>query len=212
MILNEILVSAILFPLGLALGWFFGARPVTELRRREREAADALVRAEEQRNAALRDIAEEQRRAGEVRAELSLLREDRDAARTRLAALEAESQAREQGFEAQLRALTEAKEQLSAQFSEIGGKLLGEAQRAFLERADQRLSQQHERSEAQLKALLHPVGEQIKSYDTRIGEIERARTEAYGELKGLMDSMRVGQERVQAEAQRLVLGKRRRPT
>ena len=27
-------------------------------------------------------------------------------------------------------------------------------------------------SEAQLKALLHPVGEQIKSYDTRIGEIE----------------------------------------
>jgi DNA recombination protein RmuC len=89
--------------------------------------------------------------------------------------------------------------------------LLGEAQRAFLERADQRLSQQHERSEAQLKALLHPVGEQIKSYDTRIGEIERARTEAYGELKGLMDSMRVGQERVQAEAQRLVTSLRAGP-
>lgn len=196
---------------GLALGWFFGARPVAELRRRERDAADGLVRAEEQRNAALRDITEEQRRAEGLRVEVLALREDRDAVRTRLAALEADAQARAEGLEAQLRALGEAKEQLSAQFSEIGGKLLGEAQRAFLERADQRLSQQHERSEAQLKALLHPVGEQIKSYDARITDIERARTEAYGELKGLMDSMRAGQERVQAEAQRLVTSLRAAP-
>ena len=196
---------------GLALGWFVGARPVAELRRREREAAEGLLRAEEQRNAALRDISEEQRRAGELRAEMGALREDRDAARTRLAALEAEAQARAQGFEAQLRALGEAKEQLSAQFSEIGGKLLGEAQRAFLERADQRLSQQHERSEAQLKALLQPIGESIKQHDSKISDIERARTEAYGELKGLMDSMRAGQERVQAEAQRLVTSLRAGP-
>ncbi len=208
--LELIFIAGSLF-LGIALGWFLGARPVAELRRREREAADGLLRAEEQRNAALRDIVEEQRRAEQVRAELSMMREDRDAARTRLAALEAESQARNEGFEAQLRSLTEAKEQLSAQFSEIGGKLLGEAQRAFLERADQRLSQQHERSEAQLKALLQPIGESIRQHDTKISDIERARTEAYGELKGLMDSMRVGQERVQAEAQRLVTSLRAGP-
>ncbi|MFO1259812.1 MAG: DNA recombination protein RmuC [Sphingomonadaceae bacterium] len=209
--LSFLAVTILLTLVGALVGFVIGQRPVSELRRREREAADGLLRAEEQRNAALRDVIEEQRRAGELRAEMAALREDRDAARNRLAALEAESQARSEGLEAQLRSLTEAKEQLSAQFSEIGGKLLGEAQRAFLERADQRLSQQHERSEAQLKALLHPVGEQIKSYDTRIGEIERARTEAYGELKGLMDSMRVGQERVQAEAQRLVTSLRAGP-
>ena len=176
--LSFLAVTILLTLVGALVGFVIGQRPVSELRRREREAADGLLRAEEQRNAALRDVIEEQRRAGELRAEMAALREDRDAARNRLAALEAESQARSEGLEAQLRSLTEAKEQLSAQFSEIGGKLLGEAQRAFLERADQRLSQQHERSEAQLKALLHPVGEQIKSYDTRIGEIERARTEA----------------------------------
>lgn len=196
---------------GLSLGWFLGARPVAELRGAEREAADGLVRAEEQRNAALRDIAEEQRRAEGLRVELLALRDDRDGLRTRLAALEAEAQARAEGLEAQLRALTEAKDQLSAQFSEIGGKLLGEAQRAFLERADQRLSQQHERSEAQLKALLQPIGESIRQHDTKIGEIERARTEAYGELKGLMDQMRAGQDRVQAEAQRLVTSLRAAP-
>ncbi|MDQ4419570.1 DNA recombination protein RmuC [Sphingobium sp. DEHP117] len=193
------------------LGWVFGTRPLAELRRREREAADGLVRAEEQRNSALRDIAEEQRRAESARSELLAVRDDRDALRTRLAALEAETQARTESFEAQLRALGEAREQLSAQFSEIGGKLLGEAQRAFLERADQRLSQQHERSEAQLKALLQPIGDSIRQHDTKISEIERSRTEAYGELKGLMDSMRAGQERVQAEAQRLVTSLRAAP-
>ncbi len=204
-------VGAVALLIGLALGGLLGARPLAALRQREREAADGLVRAEEQRNSALRDIAEEQRRAEGVREELLAVRDDRDALRTRLAALEAEAQARSESFEAQLRALGEAKEQLSAQFSEIGGKLLGEAQRAFLERADQRLSQQHERSEAQLKALLQPIGDSIKQHDTKISEIERSRTEAYGELKGLMDSMRAGQERVQAEAQRLVTSLRAAP-
>jgi len=195
--LVSIALAAIALLIGLALGWLIASR--------------RLVRAEEQRNAALRDIDEEQKRAVGLREQLEAIRQERDDTRSRLAALEADSRARAEGFEAQLRALTEAKEQLSAQFSEIGGKILGEAQRAFLDRADQRFSQAHEKSEAQLKALLQPVGDQIKHYDVRIGEIERARTQAYGELRGLMDSMRVGQERVQAEAQRLVHSLRAAP-
>jgi len=175
---------------------------------------DALARAEEQRNAALRDLAVEKERAdqaAQLREQLGLITADRDSVRTRLAALEGDSKARAESFEAQLRTLTEAKEQLSAQFSEIGGKLLGEAQRAFLDRADQRFSQAHEKSEAQLKALLQPVGDTIKLYDQKISQVERARTEAYGELKGLMDSMRVGQETVHKEAAKLVNSLRAAP-
>lgn len=192
---------------GIALGWFLGARPVADMRRRERETADVLAKTEEQRNAALRDLAVVQERAdqaGALQAQLESIRAERDESKTRLAAMEADARARAESFEAQLKSLTEAKEQLSAQFSEIGGKLLGEAQRAFLERADQRLSQQHERSEAQLKALLQPVGDTIKLYDQKISQIEEKRTEAYGELKGLMDSMRVGQETVHKEAAKIV--------
>ncbi|GLT01601.1 hypothetical protein GCM10007897_29950 [Sphingobium jiangsuense] len=206
---------------GLAAGWFLASRPVADLRRREREAMDTLQRleqqlghVEEQRISALRDLAVEKERADQaaaLRDGLERIRAERDAARARLAAMEAEAQARMESFEAQLKLLGEAKEQLSAQFSEIGGRLLGDAQRAFLERADQRFSQAHEKSEAQLKALLQPVGDTIKNYDTRISEVERARTEAYGELKGLMDSMRAGQERVQAEAQKLVNSLRAAP-
>jgi len=199
---------------GLGAGWFIASRPVADLRRREREATEALDRVEEMRNAALRDLAVEKERADQsaaLRAELDEVRGNREELRTRLAGLEAEARARAESFEAQLKSLTEAKEQLSAQFSEIGGKLLGEAQRAFLERADQRFHQAHEKSEAQLKQLLQPIGESIKRHDGKIGEIERARTEAYGELKGLMDSMRAGQEKVQAEAQRLVNSLRAAP-
>ena len=206
---------------GLALGWFIASRPLVDMRRREREMMDGLARVEgqlghveEQRNAALRDLAVEKERADQaasLRARLEQVQEEREDARARIAAMEADAHARTQAFEAQFATLAQARDQLSAQFSEIGGKLLGEAQRAFLDRADQRFSQAHEKSEAQLKALLQPVGDTIKNYDSRIGEIERARTEAYGELKGLMDSMRVGQERVQAEAQKLVNSLRAAP-
>lgn len=208
------MVSIALLFAGLLVGWFAASRPVAELRRRAQDTVDSLALVEEQRNAALRDLAVEKERAdqaAQLREQLGLITADRDFVRTRLAALEADSKARAESFEAQLRTLTEAKEQLSAQFSEIGGKLLGEAQRAFLDRADQRFSQAHEKSEAQLKALLQPVGDQIKRYDTRIGEVERARTEAYGELKGLMDSMRIGQETVQSEAAKLANSLRAAP-
>jgi DNA recombination protein RmuC len=70
---------------------------------------------------------------------------ERDEARMRFAALEAEQNAREAGFEERLTELREAKDALSAQFSEIGGKLLGQAQQAFLERADARFKQSEAR-------------------------------------------------------------------
>lgn len=199
---------------GLGVGWFAASRPVAELRRRAQDTADALARTEDQRNAALRDLAVEKERADQaaaLRERLDAVQSERDDIRAQLAALNADSKARAESFEAQLRTLTEAKEQLSAQFSEIGGKLLGEAQRAFLDRADQRFSQAHEKSEAQLKALLQPVGDTIKLYDQKISQVERARTEAYGELKGLMDSMRVGQETVHKEAAKLVNSLRAAP-
>lgn len=207
--------------IGLGLGWFLASRPLADLRARERAAQDDLARSEadhdrieEQRNDALRELAVAQERIGQaddLRNQLELARQQREEARARIAAMEAEGEVRARGYEEQLKSLREAKEQLSAQFSEIGGRLLGDAQRAFLERADQRFSQAHEKSENQLKALLQPVGDSIRQYDARILAVEQARTESYGELKGLMEGMRAGQERVQAEAQRLVNSLRAAP-
>jgi DNA recombination protein RmuC len=128
---------------------------------------------------------------------------DRDSARTALAGLEAQSSTREQAFEAQLESLREAKDALTAQFSEIGGKILGDAQKAFLERAEQRFKQSEETSGQELKALLGPVNDRLQRYEEAVTKVEAERRDAYGELKGLMDSMRTGQEQVKAEAAKL---------
>ena len=128
---------------------------------------------------------------------------ERDESRLNFAALEAESQAREEAFEAQLAGLREAKEALAAQFSEVGGKILGEAQRQFLERAEARFKQSEEATGQGLKALLAPVHERLTRYEEAVGKVEAERREAFGNLHGLMESLRQSNESVKTEAQRL---------
>ena len=76
-----------------------------------------------------------------LRLQLDEVVKERDANRgaaQELAALKAVQDERERAFEERLAELTAAREALSAQFAEVGGKLLEGAQKQFLERADQR--------------------------------------------------------------------------
>ena len=75
------------------------------------------------------------------------------------------------------------REALTAQFSEIGGKLLGEAQKHFLERADARFNQASEKTEAQLKALLQPVEATLKRYEEGLSKVEKERVDHYAGLR-----------------------------
>ncbi len=110
-----IVVTALL--LGLGIGWVLGGRV-------GRAGAETTT---------------------QLRAMLNEVVEERDAAKDRLARLETSLEERERGFDEQLKALSEAKDLLSAQFGEIGQKLLGEAQQAFLQRADERFHQAGEK-------------------------------------------------------------------
>lgn len=136
---------------------------------------------------------------------------ERDSAKDGLARIETSLAERERSFEEQKQALGAAKESLSAQFGEIGQKLLGEAQAQFLQRADERFNQAGEKSEERLKQLLSPVGERLKAYEEQVGKVEKDRNEAYGQLTGLIDQMRAGQERVSNEAAKLVNSLRNAP-
>lgn len=124
---------------------------------------------------------------------------ERDAAKLGVVKLRAEQDA----FEARLAELREAKDALSAQFAEVGNRLLGEAQKQFLDRAEQRFRQSEESSGQALKSLLQPVNERLQRYEETVAKVEKDRSEAYGNLQGLMESMRVGQESVRAEAAKL---------
>lgn len=146
-----------------------------------------------------------------LRLSLNGVTDERDEARLKLAQIETSLEERERSFEEQKAALGEAKELLSAQFGEIGQKLLGEAQAAFLQRADERFHQAGEKNEERLKQLLSPVGERLKAYEDQVGKIERERVEAYGNLQGLIGEMKAGQQQVREEAARLVNSLRNAP-
>jgi DNA recombination protein RmuC len=100
---------------------------------------------------------------------------------------------------------------LEARFAEIAGRALGEAQRSFLERADARFRQSEEVAGQNLKALLQPVSERLQRYEEGVAKVEAERRDAFGELKGQIEQMRIGQERVSSEAAKLVNSLRNAP-
>ena len=134
-----IVIVMVIFALlgGLALGWFAGNRTGKA----------------------------GQETTTQLRAMLDQVVVERDSAKDRFARLETSLEERERSFAEQIAALGDAKENLSAQFGEIGQKLLGEAQAAFLQRADERFHQAGEKNEERLKQLLGPVGEKLKAYE-----------------------------------------------
>ena len=133
------------------------------------------------------------------------------AAASDLAALKAAQEERERGFEARLAELVTAKEALSAQFSEVAGKLLENAQQQFLVRADQRFKESEVTSGSNLKALLQPVHERLKKYEETVTKVESERKDAFGLLAGHIEAMKSGTERVSAEAAKLVNALRNAP-
>jgi len=99
--------------------------------------------------------------------------------------------------------VTGAREELIAHFQAASGEILEKAQESFLKRADERFKQSEQSSEEKIKALLNPVGEKLKNYEEQVGTLEKRRVDSFGELKGLINAMREGQEAVRREAQRL---------
>ncbi len=149
-----------------------------------------------------------------LRLQLDEIGKERDvnrSAASELAALRAAGEERESSFETRITELMQAKEALSAQFSEVSNKLLSEAQESFLKRADQRFRQSEENAGQNLKALLQPVHDRLERYETTVQKVEAERRDAFGLLSGQIEAMRTGTERVSAEAAKLVNALRNAP-
>ena len=199
---------------GLAIGWFLRGKGIAPIAAERAELADKLARAEQMRNDAFRDLAVEKERAdraGALQQRLDAVQGEREAALREIASLRADHQARAESMNAQLKSLQEAKDQLSAQFSEIGGKLLEHAQRQFLEGADRRFAQAGEKNEQQLKALLSPVETTLKRYEEGLSKVEKERVDSYAALREAVDQVRTGQGQVRDETARLVNALRSSP-
>lgn len=188
-------VAALLVTLvvGALLGWFAGSRANAALRAdRDRLEADF--------KAAIGDLAAAEERAKELpdlREQLAAIRDQRDAARIELAELRVKAE----GLE----------ERLTGQFREVAGTMLAETQAAFLKRAEDRFKESESVAGQNLKALLQPVTERLQRYEEGVAKVEAERRDAFGELKGQIEQMRIGQERVSQEAAKLVNSLRNAP-
>ena len=188
---------------GLAVGWWIANRGVAALRAERDQRTDEFKKA-------IVDLAgaEERAKAAEaLRQELTTIRNDRDASRADIARLEAEAR----GFDARLTELREAKEALAAQFGEVGQKLLAEAQDRFLQRANERFRESEDTAGQNLRAMLQPVSDRLQRYEEGVARVEAERRDAFGELRGQIEQMRVGQESVRHEAAKLVNALRNAP-
>ncbi|MFC3214420.1 DNA recombination protein RmuC [Novosphingobium panipatense] len=244
--MDALLISIFALVIGLACGWFAGARPAAQWRAqaalREREAREsdakylrafAEVEALRERAAridALEQTLERVRREHEAAAERlrhegacavertrtdltdllnrarvehagridGLLREQR-ALSDELATLREKSA----NFDEQKRLLVEAQEGLRKEFENAGAKVLAGAQEAFLRSASERFEQSEKTSAERISAILAPVGQRLKSYEEQVSALEAKRVDAFGQLTGQIEALRVGQEMVRAEAVRL---------
>ena len=163
---------------GTALGWFFGSRPLADLRIRLAEQEGGAKEADVRFRTAIKEL-------GDAQIELATL------------------QANAANFDEQKRSLIEAQESLKQSFEVAGAKILGAAQEALLSRAQERFTQSEEKNEARIKALLEPVGQRLKSYEEQVTALEKQRVDGFGQLAGVIEEVRKGQEEVKREAQRL---------
>ena len=200
-----IVVAALLA--GLAAGWFLGSRTSQELRT-QRDAIDASARELETKLALAEQRAED---VELLKFTLNGIREERDAAQQEIAAYRASAAAREQAHDEQMKQVREMRRQVETEFSVLAEKALTEAQGKFLERANERFTEAGKESTANLKLLLQPVEDSLKKHKDLIDKVEAARTESYGTLTGIIDSVKAGQEAVRNEAAKLVMSLRGNP-
>ncbi|MEO1968336.1 MAG: DNA recombination protein RmuC [Sphingomonadaceae bacterium] len=197
--MDPTLLTLIALVLGLAFGalagWFVGSRPVAAWKARFEERDGEAKEAGEKLARMVPELATMSERA----ARADGLAQQLDAAREENARFRAERA----GFEEQKRLLEESRASLLKEFENTGSKVLGLAQEKFLERAAERLGHSEKASEEKLKALLEPVGARLKAYEQQVEALESKRVDAFGQLTGLIESMKAGQEEVRREAQRL---------
>src|ERR1700712_5632238 len=155
---TEILIIAVMLLLaGVLIGWLLGGRAAAKVRE---QLAAAQVHAgqveqvrqmhqqvETERDRHLRDLTELRGRSSEQIAALEARGVEREAA------IQARAADREATLQASHDRLVADKEALNAQFSVTGAKLLEDAQRKFLERADARFKESEATTGQGLAAL-----------------------------------------------------------
>ncbi|MGB5346911.1 MAG: hypothetical protein WBN23_12155, partial [Woeseia sp.] len=119
----------------------------------------------------------------------------------RLKDQEALQQERDLAFES-------ANHRLSAAFADLANQSLEANSKNFLRMAEQNLSAHQERAKRELgdreqavENLVKPIREALQQSQQQIGELEKARSEAYGSIRQQLETMQLSQSSLAQETQ-----------
>ncbi|ATC65899.1 DNA recombination protein RmuC [Nibricoccus aquaticus] len=112
--------------------------------------------------------------------------------------------------EEKLKTLVDAHTRLTSEFKALSADALKSNNTAFLELAKTSLAQFQQKAEGDLAArqqaidlLVKPLKESLEKVDTKIGELEKTRATAYGQLGQQLEALGSAQLRLQSEASKL---------
>jgi len=205
--------------LGYALAFFLTERHG----QRERGQAQVDLALAQQRASSLAEDLQMQRanaeaRLGEAAAQLQAqqaqtenLRSDLAQAQAVNAGLAAQLQGSQDNIAEQRRLLDDANAKLVAAFANVSMQSLEKNNIAFLQMAESRfktLSTEAagslETRKTQIEGLLKPLQEMLSQYQTRLGEIEKTRTDSYGALQKQIGTMSEIERALQTQTSQLV--------
>jgi DNA recombination protein RmuC len=136
--------------------------------------------------------------------------------RERLAVAESRLEARALADEERDAALALAEQRLAQVFGDLARRSLQDNSRNFLELAQQNLDVHRSRAQGDLKAreqaveaLVAPIREALQRTERQIAEIEKDRHEAFGNIRGLLESISLSQQTLSSETRNLVTALRR---
>ena len=144
-----------------------------------------------------------------VRGRIARLAADRDDAARRVKDQETLRSEREAAFEL-------AASRLQQSFGDVAHRSLRVNSEAFLRLARQNLGAQQQQAthalserEKAVENLVKPIREALEKTERQIGELEKARSEAYGSITAQLEAMQASQQALQAETGNLVKALRR---
>ncbi|MBL8087784.1 MAG: DNA recombination protein RmuC [Chthonomonas sp.] len=129
----------------------------------------------------------------------------------KIATLDAEAAARDRQFAEQKQLLADAENRMREAFQNLANTAVQTSQGTFLELAKSEFEKLRGASESDLdkrkvaiEALLKPIEEKLGNFNVVQQDMERARTEAYGELRKSLETVKGDHERLQRETRNLV--------
>jgi DNA recombination protein RmuC len=180
-------------------------RAAADTAQKEREALIAA------RSAADATAEAAARTARDAAALSETLRGERDEANIRRASLETALRAEKDSHAARIEELRRMGDEVKKTFALLAQDALGRNSEGFLQLVTERFQQHSQEAalrlaerEKAVETLVKPLSESLTRFDTRVGEIEKAREGAYGALQAQLRALSETQVSLRAETGRLV--------